>query len=172
MNAGVRPVEESGTFTHTGIVVIVGVLLKNQQSPRRVKRSESREMPRTAGLREQGGPIVGNLKVSESPLSKLKIIVNKILISSLVYLAFLFPFKANAQVPIVKAVPANRITYYGATLNALVNPSNDSTTISFEYGLTTSYGATASVSGKFTGNTTLFVCRQTKVDFLLRSVSN
>ena len=81
MNAGVRPVEESGTFTLTGIVVIVGVLLKNQQSPRRVKRSESREMPRTAGLREQGGPIVGNLKVSESPLSKLKIIVNKILFS-------------------------------------------------------------------------------------------
>ena len=70
--------------------------------------------------------------------------------------AILYCTNTNAQAPTVKAVPANRITYDGANLNVLVNPNNDSTTISFEYGLTTSYGATASVSGKSNGNTTLF----------------
>ncbi len=64
--------------------------------------------------------------------------------------------EAQAQAPTVKAVPANRVTYYGANLNVLVNPKNDSTTISFEYGLDTTYGSTASISGKYTGSTTLF----------------
>ncbi|MSQ79727.1 MAG: hypothetical protein EXR21_08645, partial [Flavobacteriaceae bacterium] len=75
---------------------------------------------------------------------------------SLLFLSLLLATNTNAQAPTVKAVPANRVTYYGANLNCLVNPNNDSTTISFEYGLTTSYGTTASVSGKFTGNATLF----------------
>lgn len=57
-----------------------------------------------------------------------------------------------AAVPTVKAVPANRVTYTGASLNVLVNPSNDSTTISFEYGLTASYGSTINITGKYNGN--------------------
>ena len=75
---------------------------------------------------------------------------------SLLLLTLLLATNTNAQAPTVQAVPANRVTYYGANLNVLVNPSNDSTTISFEYGLSTAYGSIASVSGKFTGGTTLF----------------
>jgi alpha-tubulin suppressor-like RCC1 family protein len=75
---------------------------------------------------------------------------------SCLFISLLFSIKVQAQAPTIKAVPANRVTYFGANLNALVNPSNDSTTISFEYGLTAAYGDSVAVSGKFTGNTTLF----------------
>ncbi len=75
---------------------------------------------------------------------------------SILSFALLFAANTQAQAPTVKAVPANRVTYYGANLNVLVNPNNDSTTISFEYGLDTAYGSTANVSGKYTGSTTLF----------------
>ncbi|MCF8428673.1 MAG: hypothetical protein K9G64_00965, partial [Bacteroidia bacterium] len=69
---------------------------------------------------------------------------------------FVFISLTMAQVPTVKPVPANRITYNSAKLNALVNPNNLATTISFEYGLTTTYGSSVNVSGTSTGNITLF----------------
>jgi alpha-tubulin suppressor-like RCC1 family protein len=69
---------------------------------------------------------------------------------------FVFSSIAMAQAPIVKPVPANRITYNSANLNALVNPNNLATTISFEYGLTKAYGSTVIVLGTSTGNIALF----------------
>ena len=69
---------------------------------------------------------------------------------------FVFISIAMAQVPSVKPVPANRITYNSVHLNALVNPNNLATTISFEYGLTTAYGSSVNISGTSTGNISLF----------------
>lgn len=61
-----------------------------------------------------------------------------------------------AAAPTSYTVPANRVTYAGANLNCRVNPNSETTTISFEYGLTTSYGSTASVSGTSTGASIVF----------------
>jgi len=61
-----------------------------------------------------------------------------------------------AVAPTSIAVPANRVTFTGAHLNCLSNPGNETTTISFEYGLTTSYGSTASVQGTISGTSVLF----------------
>ena len=48
--------------------------------------------------------------------------------------------------PAVSTTEATAITSSGATLNGTVNANNVSTTASFEYGLTTSYGATVTAS--------------------------
>jgi alpha-tubulin suppressor-like RCC1 family protein len=62
----------------------------------------------------------------------------------------------QAQAPTSVSVVATQITFETATLNALVNPNGATTTVSFEYGLTTSYGSTASLSGTISGTTLQF----------------
>jgi len=51
-------------------------------------------------------------------------------------------FTTSAAAPTVTTGAASAISTTGATLNGTVNANNDSTTVTFEYGLTTSYGTT------------------------------
>jgi len=76
----------------------------------------------------------------------------------LVTFLLLFTVSINlfATAPTSTTVPASRVTYTGANLNCLSNPGSDTTTLSFEYGLTTSYGSTASVSGTVSGSSVVF----------------
>ncbi len=60
---------------------------------------------------------------------------------------------STAVPPIVTTVAALPVLPTSATLNGTVNPKNGSTTVSFEYGLTTAYGSVATISGTMTGNT-------------------
>ena len=76
-------------------------------------------------------------------------IKHKLILSTVLF----FSFIAQAQVPTSVSVIATRITFEKATLNARVNPNGASTTVSFEYGLTTSYGSAASVSGTIFSST-------------------
>lgn len=62
----------------------------------------------------------------------------------------------HAAAPSVNVVIANRITYNSASLNALVNPGNETTTVSFEYGFTNSYGSNIAVPGTSNGSAYLF----------------
>jgi phosphodiesterase/alkaline phosphatase D-like protein len=55
-------------------------------------------------------------------------------------------FSTLAIAPNTSTSAATSITGLGATLNATVNPQNASSTVSFEYGLTTSYGQTVGAS--------------------------
>jgi hypothetical protein len=56
--------------------------------------------------------------------------------------------------PTVVTMPATAVTSTTATLNGTVNANIQSTTVTFEYGLTTTYGSTiAGVPGTVTGNT-------------------
>jgi hypothetical protein len=55
-------------------------------------------------------------------------------------------FKTLGSAPIVTTLDATAVLTTGATLNGLVNPNFLSTTVTFEYGLTTSYGSTATAS--------------------------
>ncbi len=55
--------------------------------------------------------------------------------------------------PVVVTTAATSVTGVGATLNGTVNANNASTTVTFEYGLTTSYGTVVpGVPGTVTGN--------------------
>ncbi|MCK9218721.1 MAG: T9SS type A sorting domain-containing protein [Bacteroidales bacterium] len=57
--------------------------------------------------------------------------------------------------PTVVTMPATAVASVTATLNGTVNANIQSTTVSFEYGLTTAYGTVvAGVPGTVTGNTT------------------
>ena len=56
--------------------------------------------------------------------------------------------------PTITTGAASSITTTGATLNATVNPNGQSTTVQFQYGLTTTYTSTSSVVGTFTGTNT------------------
>lgn len=53
--------------------------------------------------------------------------------------------------PTVTTAGVSGVTTNTATLNATVNPNNQSTTAQFLYGLTTNYNLTAAVTGTFTG---------------------
>ncbi|RII28310.1 MAG: hypothetical protein CXR30_14010, partial [Geobacter sp.] len=56
--------------------------------------------------------------------------------------------------PTVTTAAASAISATGATLNGTVNANNDSTTVTFEYGLTTGYGSSATASqSPVTGST-------------------
>ncbi len=60
----------------------------------------------------------------------------------------------GTQVPTVVTLPATAITSNGATLNGTVNANIMSTTVTFDYGLTTAYGSSiAGVPGIVTGTT-------------------
>lgn len=62
--------------------------------------------------------------------------------------------------PEARTVTANKITFTSANLNCLVNPNNYATSITFEYGTTTSYGSSVSVSGTITGSSTQFISKE------------
>jgi len=63
-------------------------------------------------------------------------------------------FLTLGQAPSGLTQPPSNVTDVTATLNATVNPNDLSTTVTFEYGLTTSYGSTATASpSPVTGNT-------------------
>ena len=65
-------------------------------------------------------------------------------------------FTTSAVPPIVVTNAASLVTQTTATLNGTVTANNASTTISFEYGLTTSYGTTVSgVPATIDGNTAM-----------------
>lgn len=51
-------------------------------------------------------------------------------------------FTTGASSPTATTTAATAVTSSGATLNGMVNARNDSTTVTFEYGTTTSYGTT------------------------------
>jgi hypothetical protein len=57
-----------------------------------------------------------------------------------------YPAESVGAAPIVTTTAASRITDTGAILHGTVNPSGATTTAQFEYGLTTAYGSTASVT--------------------------
>ena len=64
-------------------------------------------------------------------------------------------FTTSGQAPIVVTQTASSLSSTGATLNGTVNPNSASTTVTFEYGLTTSYGNSIAASpGILTGNNT------------------
>jgi alpha-tubulin suppressor-like RCC1 family protein/phosphodiesterase/alkaline phosphatase D-like protein len=56
--------------------------------------------------------------------------------------------------PVASTLAATDVTDSSATLNGTVNPSGQSTTVSFQYGPTTAYGLTASVGGAALTGTT------------------
>src|SRR5664280_3669536 len=58
----------------------------------------------------------------------------------------------NTLPPSVMTISATEITNTTATLNGTVNANNGSTTVSFEYGLTTSYGQIIQVQIPLTGS--------------------
>jgi hypothetical protein len=63
-------------------------------------------------------------------------------------------FTTGANPPVVVTNPATNIGNFTARLNGTVSANNQNTTVTFEYGLTTSYGSIASgVPGLVTGNT-------------------
>ena len=69
-------------------------------------------------------------------------------------------FTTLGQVPAVETPAASEITINSATLNSSVNPHLLSTTVTFEYGVSTSYGSTVTalespVSGDNAGNVTV-----------------
>jgi uncharacterized protein (TIGR02145 family) len=65
-----------------------------------------------------------------------------------------YSFSTLGQVPSATTLAATDITSTGSTLNGTVNANYASTTVTFEYGLTTSYGSIASGSSSpVTGNT-------------------
>ena len=67
-------------------------------------------------------------------------------------------FTTTAAVPTANTSAATLITSTGATLNGTINANNASTVVSFEYGLTTSYGTSVTATqSPVTGTTTTAV---------------
>jgi len=65
-------------------------------------------------------------------------------------------FTTSSTAPTVTTGAATNINYTTATLNGTANANGLTTTLSFQYGLTTSYGSTAAgVPGTITGDTTM-----------------
>jgi trimeric autotransporter adhesin len=65
-----------------------------------------------------------------------------------------FSFTTLALPPAVITTAATSITSSGATLNGTVNPNGVSATVTFEYGLTTSYGSTVTATQSPVSGTT------------------
>ena len=69
-------------------------------------------------------------------------------------------FTTGALAPTVTTNAASGIGSTGATLNGTVNANNDSTTVTFEYGTTTSYGTTVTADqSPVTGNSNTLVSK-------------
>lgn len=63
------------------------------------------------------------------------------------------PAPTSTPTPAVAANPATKVAAFSATLNGSVNPRGATTMVSFQYGLTTSYGSTTPMQTQ-NGNTT------------------
>ena len=63
-----------------------------------------------------------------------------------------FEFNGIPPAPIVTTNPATNVASFSATLNGSVNPRESTTTVYFQYGLTTSYGSNTPMQTR-TGNT-------------------
>jgi N-acetylneuraminic acid mutarotase len=63
-----------------------------------------------------------------------------------------FEFNGIPPAPIVTTNPATSVASFSATLNGSVNPRESTTTVYFQYGLTTSYGSSTPMQTR-TGNT-------------------
>jgi hypothetical protein len=62
-------------------------------------------------------------------------------------------FTTTGSVPTVTTQAATNLSASGAKLNGIVNANNLTTTVTFEYGLTSGYGQTASaIPAQITGN--------------------
>jgi hypothetical protein len=61
--------------------------------------------------------------------------------------SFYFQTPSGQSEPTVQTLPASSITTDSAVLNGTVNPNGSSTTVYFEYGLTTSYGTITTQTG-------------------------
>lgn len=67
-------------------------------------------------------------------------------------------FTTLASAPTVNTIAAYGITPAGAVVNGTVNANNQTTEVTFEYGLTTTYGSTVTATqSPITGNTTIGV---------------
>lgn len=66
-------------------------------------------------------------------------------------------FVTSPSAPSVTTDAATSVTIDGATLNGTVNPNGASTTYYFEYGITTSYGSTTTVTGAGSGTSAVSV---------------
>ena len=64
---------------------------------------------------------------------------------------WLLSSNTNPVPPTVTTGTATAVTTNAATLNGTVNPNGQSTTAQFQYGLTTTYGSVAAVSGSLNG---------------------
>ena len=69
-------------------------------------------------------------------------------VTTILFLSFYIT--ASAQAPIATTNAATGISSTGATLNGIVNANGASTTVTFEYGLTTSYGTTVTADQNLT----------------------
>jgi hypothetical protein len=63
-----------------------------------------------------------------------------------------FEFNGIPPAPVVTTNPATNVASFSATLNGSVNPRESTTTVYFQYGLTTSYGSNTPMQTR-TGNT-------------------
>jgi Glycosyl hydrolase family 76 len=70
---------------------------------------------------------------------------------------WLAPRKRGGRAPSVSTGGASSITQSGATVSGTVNPNGQSTTYSFQYGTTTSYGATTASQAAGSGTTAVNV---------------
>ena len=92
---------------------------------------------------------IASTTVAGSPAGNLTCSSNGALQKSIALTGTVFPLTPTVTTQAVTAISTT-----GATLNASVNANNASTTVTFEYGLTTSYGTTVTASqSPATGNT-------------------
>lgn len=89
-------------------------------------------------------------------MNNFKFSLNKYLHSCIAFICLIGFSQLKAAAPQASSVIATRVTYFEAKLNARVNPKSLSTTISFEFGTTTSYGNSVSITGNSSGSVTLF----------------
>ncbi|MSP70426.1 MAG: hypothetical protein EXR20_09145, partial [Bacteroidetes bacterium] len=89
-------------------------------------------------------------------MNNFQFLVNRYSHLCIAFISLIGFSQLKAAAPEVLTVPATRVTYFEANLNARVNPKGLSTTISFEIGTTTSYGTTVSISGTSSGSVILF----------------
>jgi hypothetical protein len=69
------------------------------------------------------------------------------------YGGYVWPVRSGQLKPSVITGPATNVTQHLATLNGTVNANNASTTVTFQYGLTTGYGSTVTADqSPVTGN--------------------
>ena len=89
-------------------------------------------------------------------LNNFQFLVNRYSHLCIAFISLIGISQLQAAAPEASSVSATRVTYFEAKLNARINPKSLSSTISFEFGTTTSYGNTVSITGTSSGSVTLF----------------